>query len=122
MSEILTPAEDSPARNSDTQNTRAPNANRNVTTRTNRTPNRTGSVHSTTNHDFDGATPKLNAILALRHENVTKKVNYDRFLEKLAICVINELMNGDSIIEITKNPKCNGDRRFSKGQQAEGIK
>ena len=43
--------------------------------------------------------------MALRSENVTRKVNYDKFLKKLGIYVVNELKNGDSIIEITKNSK-----------------
>ena len=121
MSENLTPAENSPARNPDTQNAQAPNANRNVTPRTNRPSNRTRSVQSTTNRDFEGATPKLNAILALRNENLTKKVNYDHFLEKLAIYIINELKNGDSIIEITKNPNATIIEDFQKDDKPKEL-
>ena len=63
----------------------------NVTQRASRSTNRNGTVQSSTNRDYEGATPKLGAILALRSENVTKKVNYDRFLEKLEIYITNEL-------------------------------
>ena len=110
MSGILTPAENPAASHTDTQSaqtrlaTTPSNANGNGTARTTRPSNRTGTVQSSTSRDFEGATPKLSAILALRSENITKKVNYDRFLEKLAIYVVNELKNGDSIIEVTRNP------------------
>ena len=63
----------------------------NVTQRASRSTNRNGTVQSSTNRDYERATPKLGAILALRSENVTKKVNYDRFLEKPEIYIINEL-------------------------------
>ena len=77
----------------------------NITPRTNRPPNRNVNQQSSTSRDFEGATPKLGAILALRSENITLKTNYDRFLEKLATCIVNELKDGDFIVEITKNPK-----------------
>ena len=127
MSGILTPVENSPASNPDTQNAQAglsttpSNANGNVTQRNSRPPNRTGTVQSTTNRDFEGATPKLNAILALRSENITKKVNYDRFLEKLAIYVINELKNGDYIIEVTKNPNATIIEDFQKDNKPKEL-
>ena len=55
--------------------------------------------------DFEGATPKIGGVLGLRSENVTNKVNYDSFCEKLGIYVMNELKEGDAIVEVTKNPK-----------------
>ena len=75
------------------------------TTRATRQPNRNGTFQSSANKDFQGATPKLAAILVLRNETVTRKVNYDRFLEKLGIYIVNELKDGDYVIEVTKNPK-----------------
>ena len=60
------------------------------------------AMQSSTSKDFEGATPKIGAILALRSENITKKANYDVFCEKLAIYVMNELKNGDAIVEVTK--------------------
>ena len=83
--------------------------------RANRPPNRNVAVQSSTNKYFEGATPKLGAILALCSENIIKKVNYDCFLEKLAIYVVNEFKNGDSIVETTKT-KCYDSRRFSEGK------
>jgi hypothetical protein len=115
MSENVTPAEvrsstenpDTSAGSSSTPHSRSGNG----FSRSNRPSNRTPSAQTSTNRDFEGATPKLGAVLALRSENVNKKVNYDRFLEKLAIYVVNELKNGDSLVEVTKNPN----REFPKG-------
>ena len=56
------------------QNSNAANAN--GTGRTTRPNNRSGPVSSTP-RDFEGATPKIGGILALRSENMAKKVNYD---------------------------------------------
>ena len=72
------------------------------------------SAQTSTNRYFEGATPKLGAVLALRSENTNKKVNYDRFLEKLAIYVVNELKNGDSLMEVTKNPNAKTIEEFQK--------
>ena len=41
---------------------------------------RTGPVSSTPK-DFEGATPQIGGILALRSENMLKKVSYDKFCE-----------------------------------------
>ena len=78
-----------------------PNATQNTAhSRGNRT--RLTGMQSSTSRDFEGATPKIGGVLALRSENVTKKVNYDAFCEKLGIYVMNELKNGDAIVEVTK--------------------
>ena len=37
----------------------------------------------TTSRDFEGATPGIGGILALRSENIVKKVNYDVFVKNL---------------------------------------
>ena len=69
-----------------------------------RTQNRPSTQQSSTSRDFEGATPKIGGILGFRSENVSKKVNYDAFCEKLAIYVMNELKDGDAIVEVTRNP------------------
>lgn len=51
--------------------------------------------------DFTGATPKTGGILALRSENVTKKINYDMFCEKLDTYIMNEFKNGDALFDVT---------------------
>ena len=56
---------------------------------TNRTPRRINTVSSTTPRDFEGATPKIGGILALRSESMTKKVKYDIFFEKLEVYTMN---------------------------------
>ena len=70
----------------------------------NRTQNRYAALQSTSSRDFEGATPKIGGVMGLRSENVTKKINYDSFCEKLGIYVMNELRDGDAIVEATKNP------------------
>ena len=97
-----TPAEESSNVREDAP--RRPNAvNPNSTGRPTRQNNRSGPVSSTPK-DFEGATPKIGGILALRSENMTKKVNYDQFCEKLYIFIMNVFKNGDSVVEVTKNP------------------
>ena len=53
------------------------------TRRPTRPNNRFGNVTGSTPRDFEGDTPKLGGILGLRSENVTKKINYDLFCEKI---------------------------------------
>ena len=110
MLENGTPAEarsgnvpDSPDEQAGSSST-PPNQSRNRFPRNTRPSNRLLFVQTSMNRDFEGATPKLGAFLALRSENTNKKVNYDRFLEKLAIYVVNKLKNGDSLVEVTKTP------------------
>ena len=50
----------------------------------------------------EGDAPKLGGILWLHSENVTVKINYDLFFEKLGTHVMKELNNGDTIFQITK--------------------
>ena len=127
MSEGVTPMEAPSMNNSDAQNeqlgtsTNTSNQNGNGFPRANRPSNRVSTVQSSTNRDFEGATPKLGAVLALRNENVNKKMNYDRFLEKLAIYMVNELKNGDSIVEITTNPNAKIVEDFQKENKPEEL-
>ena len=74
------------------QNSNAVNSN--GTGRPTQTNNLSGPVSSTP-RDFEGATPRIGGILALRSENMTKKVNYDQFCEKLYIFIMNVFKNGD---------------------------
>ena len=68
-----------------------------------RVNNRTGPILSTP-RDFEGATPKIGGILALRSENMLKKLNYDQFCEKLHTYIVNNFKNGDAVVEVTINP------------------
>ena len=53
--------------------------------------------------EFEGAAPKIGGVLALRNENVTKKVNYDAFCEKLGVHIVNEFGGGENVFEVTRN-------------------
>ena len=46
--------------------------------------------------------PKIGGILALRSENMTNKVNYDIFCEKLGVYIMNEFKGGENVVEVTK--------------------
>ena len=67
-----------------------------------RAPRPTNTAQTTTPRDFGGATPKIGGILALRSENMTHKVNYDIFCEKLGIFIMNEFKGGENVIEAIK--------------------
>ena len=73
--------------------------NRRNATRSHRRPN---AALANTPKDFEGVTPKIGGILALRSENMTKKVNFDVFCEKLGVYVMNEFKGGENVVEITK--------------------
>ena len=81
-----------------------PAANSTSNRHPNRFANRAGNVQSSTPRDYEGATPKIGGILTLRSENMTKKVSYDIFCEKLRIYVMNEFKNGEHIVEVTRDP------------------
>ena len=68
-----------------------------------RAPRRPNTAFTTTPKDFEGATPKIGGVLALRNENVAKKVNYDAFCEKLGIYVMNEFKSGENVVEVARN-------------------
>ena len=67
-----------------------------------RGPRRPNTAFANTPKDFEGVTPKIGGILALRSENMTKKVNFDIFCEKLGIYVMNEFKGGENVVEVTK--------------------
>ena len=43
--------------------------------------------------------------MALRSKNVTNKVNYDAFCERLGTYIMNQFKSGQHIVEITNNPE-----------------
>ena len=55
---------------------------RRISTRDHMLPN---TASNNAPKDFEGAAPKIGGALALRNKNVTKKVNYDAFSEKLGV-------------------------------------
>ena len=67
-----------------------------------RTPRRPNTASTNTPRDFKGAMPKIGGILALRSENMTNKVNYDIFCEKLGVYIMNEFKGGENVVEVTK--------------------
>ena len=73
--------------------------NRRNATRSHRRPN---AALANTPKDFEGVTPKIGGILALRSENMTMKVNFDVFCEKLGVYVMNEFKGGENVVEVTK--------------------
>ena len=100
MSELALTSEDATPEN-------VPNPAQNVpsTLNTKRTTPRISNRQVTnTPRDFEGATPSIGGILALRSENIVKKVNYDSFCEKLGVYIMREFKNGENVVEITKNP------------------
>ena len=108
-----TPSAESNDVQGDAQRRTNQNNNQNVSGRHTRTHNRSGPVSSTP-RDFEGATPRIGGILALRSENMTKKVNYDQFCEKLSIFIMNVFKNGDCVVEVTRNPSANIIKNFKK--------
>ena len=93
----------------------------NPAARGSRYQNCTGTPQTSTTRDFEEATPKIGGILALRSENVTKKVNYDIFCEKLYIYVMNELKDGNVIVQVVKNPETNIIDGFEKNNKPKEL-
>ena len=125
MSETGTPAEVRSSNVPDASDTQAGSSssqNRHLFPRNTRPSNRMPSVHTSTNRCFEGVTPKLGAVLALCSENMNKKVSYDRFLEKLAIYVVNELKNGVSLVEVSKNPNAKTIENFEKENKPKELR
>ena len=112
MSEKATPEQSPPTANANAGNAEQPQENEQASSGAtgnrhrgthNRYTNRSGNAVMSTSKDFDGATPKIGGVLALRSENVTKKLNYDMFCEKLGTYIMNEFKNGDAVVEVTKD-------------------
>ena len=75
-------------------------ASRRNTPRNSRRPYTT---FTSTPRDFEGVTPKIGGVLALRSENMLQKVSYDIFCEKLGVYIMNEFKGGENVVEITKD-------------------
>ena len=73
--------------------------------RNTRANNRYGGTRGSSERDFSGATPQIGGVLALRSENTTKKVPFDVFLEKLETYIMNEMKQGEHLVDIAKDPK-----------------
>ena len=71
--------------------------------RYNRVNNYPVVTYRSTPKDVEGATPKIGSILALCSKNMIKKVNYDKFYEKLHTHIMNEYKNSDAIVEVSTN-------------------
>ena len=61
---------------------------------------------------FIGATTKIDGVLFLRSENMTQKVNYDNFCEKLNVYMMNEFKGGENMIEDTTDTSFDVISRF----------
>ena len=117
---VQTPSAENSDVQGDSQRRTNQNSNQNVSGRHTRTNNRSGPVSSTP-RDFEGATPRIGGILALRSENMTKKVNYDQFCEKLSTYIMNVFKNGDCVVEVTRNPSANIIENFKKLSKPEEL-
>ena len=107
MSENVTPDQTPPTANENENNAERAGGSETGSTnggtrRPTRFNNRYGNITGTTHRDFAGDTPKIGGILGLRSENVTKKINYDLFCEKLGTYIMTEFKNGDAVFQITK--------------------
>ena len=67
------------------------------------TPQNSNRQVTNTSRDFEGATPSIGGILALRNEIIVKHLNYNYFCEKLGIYIMKEFKNRENVIEVTKN-------------------
>ena len=65
---------------------------------------RNDSRNNTSTRDFEGTTPKIGGVLGLRSENVTKKIAFDVFCEKVGIYIMKEFNNGENVIEVLQHP------------------
>ena len=68
-----------------------------------RNPRHPNTASTNLPRDYAGVTPKIGGILALRSENMTNKVNYDIFCEKLGVYIMNDFKGGENVVEVTKN-------------------
>ena len=80
------------------------NTDLNVRTRPGRRDTRPNNTVSSVQKDFEGATPSIGGILALRSENVTMKVNFDKFCEKLETYIMKEFKGGEYVVDVLKEP------------------
>ena len=62
------------------------------------------SRHNTSTRYFEGATPKIGGVFGLCSKNVTKKITFDVFCEKISIYIMPEFNNGENDIEVLQHP------------------
>ena len=86
---------------SDTINTNSGPSPRGRASRGDGRPNASGS---STQRDFEGSTPEIGGVLGLRSENVSKKINYDKFCKKINTYIMKEFRGGEYVVGITKDP------------------
>ena len=55
------------------------------------------SRNNTSTRDFEGATLMIDGVLGLRSKNVTKKIAFDVFCEKVGIYIMKEFNNGETL-------------------------
>mmetsp|Transcript_11443 Transcript_11443/g.16185 ORF Transcript_11443/g.16185 Transcript_11443/m.16185 type:complete len:133 (-) Transcript_11443:2152-2550(-) len=108
MEDSTTPVQETPAATENQNSQTGTNVgNENATRGKPSLPNNHTDPVLSTPRDFKGATPNIGGILALRNKNMTKEGNYDQFCEKLNIYIMNNVKNGDAVVEVTKNPSAN---------------
>ena len=100
MSELALTSEDVTPENDSNTAQRVPSTSNNRRT----TPRNSNRQFTNTSRDFEGATPSIGGILALRSENIVKKMNYDSFCEKIGVYIMKEFKNRENFNEVTKNP------------------
>ena len=64
----------------------------------------------TEDNNYKGDNPEVGGILALRTENLTKKITFDMFWEKVATYINKELKHATDVVCVvkhTKDPKIN---------------
>ena len=59
----------------------------------------------TEDKNYDGDTPEVDSILALRTEKITKKLTFDTFREKLATYINIELTHATDVVCVVKHIK-----------------
>ena len=68
----------------------------------------------TEDKNYKGDTPEVDRIIALRTENITKKLTVETFQEKLATHINNELTHATDVVCVVKHmkhPKINFDKK-----------
>ena len=85
--------------------------------RSNRNNNRFRNVGNHATRTFEGAEPKVGAVLGLRSERFDKKVTFEVFKEKMINYIGREMEMGDDIVCIIKtgaDPQDKFDKKYPK--------
>ena len=89
--------------------------------RPNRTNDRLSAARGSSEKDFAGATPQIGGVLGLRSENVTRKIPFDVFLEKMETYIMNEMRQGEHLVDITKGHNVDVVATFESTQKPTAI-